>query len=341
MKIGILGVGGIGGVIGGFLARAGHDITLIDTWPENIERIKSDGLTVSTIEEQFTVQPNTLHLGELSMTSTGFDSVLLAVKSYDTAWASMFIKPHMAPRGYIVSAQNSINEDIIAQIVGWPRVLGCVITIGAAMDQPGHARRTSANSKDRVAFTVGEPSGIKSVRLKELARLFEDVGTTKITSNLWGQRWSKLCTNCMTNSIAGFTGLTSAEVKQNPEARWLSIRVSAELVNVATSLGITVEPIVGIEAYKFEESLTNRTVREEVENMISGSAKAVGTGKPSLAQDIAKGRKTEVDSLNGYVVLKGNEVGVPTPVNKAIVDFTKRVEAGEVQPSLSNLETLG
>ena len=113
MKIGILGVGGIGGVIGGFLARAGHDITLIDTWPENIERIKSDGLTVTTIEEQFTVQPNTLHLGEVSMTSTGFDSVLLAVKSYDTAWASMFIKPHMAPRGYIVSAQNSINEDIM------------------------------------------------------------------------------------------------------------------------------------------------------------------------------------------------------------------------------------
>ena len=86
------------------------------------------------------------------------------------------------------------------------------------------------------------------------------------------------------------------------------------------------------------DSLEGGAKRQELENMILEVSKSIGTGRPSLAQDVMKGRRTEVDDLNGYVVRKGGEVGVPTPVNEAIVEVTKRVETGELKPSLSNLK---
>ena len=165
MRIAVLGVGAIGGVIGGYLARAGRDVTLIDTWLANIERIKVDGLTVTALEEEFTVKPAALHLGEVSAARQLFDAVFLAVKSFDTPWTAKFIEPYLAPGGYVVSAQNSINEDAIAAVVGWPRVVGCVVTLGAGMYEPGHAQRTSG--ADRDALTLGEPSGLATERLKK------------------------------------------------------------------------------------------------------------------------------------------------------------------------------
>ena len=123
MKIGILGVGAIGGVIGGYLAKSKHDVTLIDLWPKNIEVIKEKGLTVTAHEDEFTVQATALHLGEISSVKPEFDVVILSVKSYDTSWASKFIQPHLSPGGFVLSAQNSINEDAIADVIGWPRVM--------------------------------------------------------------------------------------------------------------------------------------------------------------------------------------------------------------------------
>ena len=153
MKIAVLGVGAIGGTIGGYLARAGREVTLIDTWPANIEHIKADGLTVTPQEDEFTVHPTALHLGEVSAAQQSFDAVFLSVKSYDTTWATTFIEPYLAPGGFIVSAQNSINEDAIADVVGWSRLIGCVVTLGAGMYEPGHVQRTSV--AERHSFTAG------------------------------------------------------------------------------------------------------------------------------------------------------------------------------------------
>ena len=335
MKLAVLGVGAIGGIIGGYLARAGRDITLIDPWPANIERIKAVGLTVTAQEEEFTTQASALHLGEVSATRQGFDVVFLSVKSYDTPWTTKFIEPYLAPGGFVVSAQNSINEDAIAAVVGWPRVVGCVVTLGAAMYEPGHVERTSAAT--RLAFKPGEPSGIISQRIVKLSEVLMDVGQSQPTSNLWGERWAKLATNSMSNPVAGITGLKSAELRQDHEVRAISIRIAVELVQVATALGVSVEPIGGVPAHMFQESVNDGAKIEEIEARMIEAGKDVGTGRPSLAQDVIKGRKTEVEHLNGYVVRKGLEVGVPTPVNESVVALTRRVEAGELEPSLSNL----
>ena len=164
-----------------------------------------------------------------------------------------------------------------------------------------------------------------------------DAGITKTTTNLWGERWAKLATNSMSNAIAGFTGLMSAELRFNPEVRDLSIRIAAELVRVAEAHGVSVEPISGVPAELFNRALEDGAAREEVEGLMVEAGKNIGTGRPSLAQDLLKGRATEVEYLNGYVVRKGQQVGVPTPVNQAIVDLTRRVDSGEIEASLSNL----
>ena len=336
MKIAVLGVGAVGGVTGGFLARAGHDVTLIDTWPANVERIKAKGLTVTALEEEFTVHPTALHLGEVSAARPAFDAVVLAVKSYDTAWSTVFIEPYLAPRGFIVSAQNSINEDAIASVVGWPRVMGAVVTLGAAMYKPGRPQKTSA--ADGACFTLGEPGGIITRRLLKMTEVLSAVGPTKTTTNLWGVRWAKLATNCMSNAVAGFTGLKSAELRQNAEVLTLWVRISAELIRVAEALGVSVEPIGSVPAHLFLEALEDGEKKKQVEGLMIEAGKQVGTGRPSLAQDVMKGRRTEVEHLNGYVMRKGIGVDVPTPVNEAVVELTKRVESGELEPSLSNLK---
>ena len=338
MKLGILGAGAIGGVIGGYLARAGQDVTLIDTWPANIDQIKAYGLTVTAVEEEFTANPTALHLGEVSAARPAFDAVFLSFKSSDTSWAARFIEPFIAPGGFIVSAQNSINEDAIAAEVGWPRVMGCVVTIGAAMHEPGHARRTSSAS--RRAFAVGEPSGMITPRLEKMAGLLSKVGLARTTTNLWGERWAKLATNCMANAPAAITGLTSVELRQDPETSRLSIRLVSEVVNVASALGVSVEPINSIEAHVYAEAVKDGAKMETVRGTLIEQGKSLGEGRPSLAQDLMKGRKTEVEHLNGYVIRKAREVGVPTPANEAVYRLTGRLEAGELEPSIENLQHL-
>jgi len=311
-------------------------VTLIDTWPANVEKIKADGITVKTMEEEFNVKSTALHLGELSAANKSFDIVFLAFKSFDTAWASKFIEPYLAPGGYVVSAQNGINEESIATVLGWTRVVGLVITLGAAIYEPGRPQRTSPWT-DRTAFTMGEPSGLVSPRLEKLCKVMGTVGLSKTTTNLWGERWGKLSVNAMGNSLAGMGGLKTAEVYQNPVPRKLTIRVAHELTQVATALGVSVGPIGGIAAARFTEAMQDGAKMEALEGEMVERSKALGIGRPSMAQDLMKRRKTEIDFLNGHIVTKGREIGIATPVNEQVVATLKRVERGEITQSIENV----
>ncbi len=337
-RIAVLGAGAIGGSIAAFLARAGVPVTVIDIWPENVEAIRSGGIRVTTMEEEFSAEPaSTLHLGDVSPASGPFDVVFLALKSYDTGWASHFIRPHLSAGGYVVSAQNSINDEAIAGVVGWSRVVGAVVTFGAGIYDPGHVTYTSPGA--RKAFTVGEPSGLVTPRVREVAGILGHVAGGKVatTTNLWGERWSKLCINSMANAVAGVTGLRSAELREVTESRRASIRIAAEVVTVGTAHGVSIEPISGVAAELYPRALRDGAAMEEVEGVLVSGAREVGVGRPSLAQDLMKGRRIEVDHLNGYVSRRGAEVGIDTPANDAIRSLAARVAAGELSQSVDNL----
>ncbi len=335
MKLAIFGVGAIGGVIGGYLCRAGRNVTLIDSWEDNIDRIRSRGLTVTALEEEFTVQPSVLHLNEISAIGHAIDAAILAVKSYNTASWSRAIEPHLAPDGFIISAQNGINEDEIAAAVGWPRVVGCIVLLAAGMYEPARVTRTSAASNP--TFLLGEPGGDITPRIDKMVETMSAAGPTEVTTDLMDERWAKLGTNCMSNAMAAFTGLSSVELRANPITRNLAMRIGSELILVANSLGFSPRSVWSIPSDLLIKALEDDRTRTEVENRMIEAGKTVGSGRPSLAQDMMKGRKTEVDHLNGYVVKKGKEAGIPTPINEAIVALTKRVQSGELEPALSNL----
>ena len=128
-KLAVLGVGAIGSNIGAYLTRAGCDITLIDMWPTHVEEMKRHGLKVTAQDEEFTVRVKAVHLADVCTLREQFDAVFLAVKSYDSVWAATFIEPYIKPAGVLVPAQNSINEDWVAPVIGYTRVIGCVVTL--------------------------------------------------------------------------------------------------------------------------------------------------------------------------------------------------------------------
>ena len=336
-KLAVLGAGAIGSTLGGYLSRAGRDITLIDLWPAHVEAMKRGGLRVTAQEEEFTVKVKAVHLADVCTLREEFDVVFLSVKSYDSVWATKFIEPYLKPTGVLVSAQNSINEEWVAPVIGYTRTVGCVVTIGAGLYEPGHVIRT--NSPARPSFALGELNGMITPRVRELVAALTPAGVAHATTNLWGDRWAKLTVNCMANALAGITGLNNAEMRESPDVFSITVKIAGEALTVAQALGVQVEPVGGIPAQAYLDA-GHGVGLDELHDRWVERGKSVGAGRPSLLQDMMKGRRTEVDFLNGYVVRKGKEVGVPTPMNEAIVGLTRRMEAGELRQGPANLQVL-
>ena len=336
MRIGIMGAGAIGSVVGGLLTKAGHDVTLIDQWPAHVEAMKANGLRLSGSCGDHTIPVKALHLCEVQGLQEPFDAVFLAVKGYDTEWATLFILRYLKPDGVIVDFQNGINDERVAALAGRERTLGCVILIGAGMYEPGHALRTDTNP---IGFKIGELDGSETERARQLAEVMSDVATTKVTPNLFGERWSKLAVNCMANALAGLSGYGSAEMRSLPVPRRISIQVASEVIQVGRAAGFEVEPISGIEAQRYVDAAAGRGLAE-VEADLEKVARNAGPGRPSLLQDVMRGRRTEVNELNGYVVAQGKRLGVPTPFNEAVVREVNRFPVGTIKPDPKNLEPL-
>jgi 2-dehydropantoate 2-reductase len=337
-RIAILGSGAIGSVVGGLLTKAGHDVTLVDQWPEHVEAMKKIGLRLSGTCGEHVVPVRALHLHELQSVDASFDAVFLAVKSYDTEWAAQLALQYVNARdGIVVDFQNGINDQRVAAIVGRERTLGCVIAISAGMYEGGHAIRTDTG---QVGFYVGELDGRDTPRVQELARVLSGVALTKVTTNLWGQRWSKLAVNCMGNALAGLSGLGSAELRLEPGPRRVSIQLGAEVVRVGRAHGHTIEPLIGgIDAQRVVDAAEGRGLAE-VEADLAAEAKRRTGGRPSLLQDVMKRRRTEVDHLNGHVAAEGRKLGIPTPFNDAVVAAVHAHPVGQLTPSIKHLDPL-
>ncbi len=336
MRIGIIGVGAIGGVVGGLLTKAGRDVTLVDQWPEHVEAMKTKGLQLSGTCGDHLIPVHALHIHELQTVEQPFDAVFVAVKSYDTEWATSLGLRYLAPNGCIVDFQNGMNDERVAAVAGRERTLGCVITIGAGLIGAGHATRTD---RAAVGFKVGELDGKETDRAKTLVAIMHDVAPAKLTTNLMGERWSKLAVNCMANPLAGLSGLGSAEVRSLPEPSRIAVQIVAEGVKVARAAGYEGEPIYGLDPQRFVDAAGGKGADALLSDM-AASAKFLAGGRPSLLQDVIKGRRTEIEYLNGWVAGQGRTVGVPTPVNDAVVKLVKSFGVGKLKPDPKNLEPL-
>ncbi len=345
-KIAIVGTGAVGGYTGAHMVRAGEDVTFIDFWPENVETIRSRGLKISHIKDvpEFTVKAKAIHITELQKVSKEkpFDIAFVSTKAYDTAWATMMIKPYLSSDAYVVSLQNCINEETIAGIVGWGKTLGAIASsITVDLCEPGHVRRASGKKgPDHTVYRVGEVHGRITDRAKEVTRLcaFSDAALT--TSNLWGERWSKLVTNAMGNGVSASTGLVTKDILTDDGLRAFTARLGSEAIRVGQALGYSLEEILHLDPELIAKAGEgDSSARRQYDEHRLAEVKKAGGGehRPSMGQDMVKGRRTEIEYLNGFVCDKGKQVGINTPANAALTDIVKRVEKGELEPDKEHI----
>ncbi len=286
-----VGAGAIGSYLGAFLSRAGHDVTLVDPWPEQVEAIRRGGIAATGPHEPFTARPTALHLHEAQRLGADFDIAFVAVKSYDTAWATHVALRHLAPSGYAVAAQNCWNDPVVAAIAGPARSVGLIMSrIAVALWEPGRVERgvEKGAGAGHVVFRPGEHDGWITPRVEELARMLSVIDGARPTDNLWGERWAKLCANCMGNPVQAMSGRPA--------------------------------------------------VYKELDTMLMPREGAGRNWRASMAQDVIKGRRTEIAYMNGHVVSKGKETGIPTPVSAAVVGLVEEIDAGARKPAREHIE---
>src|SRR6195952_2198031 len=315
-KIAIVGAGAVGGYAGAHMVQAGEDVTFIDPWPEHVEHMRRHGLRVTHAKDvaEFSVPVRALHVTDAQQLAkeTPVDIAFVCMKSYDTAWATMLIRQYLAPDGYVVSLQNCMNEETIAGIVGWGKTLGCIASsITVNLPEPGHIHRGAGkHGAAHTVFRAGEVHGRITQRAEEVCRLVGYTDSAKVTGNLWGERWSKLVANVMGNGLSACTGLPGGEMLQSEPIRRFSTRLGSEAIRAC-------------------------------DEQRCKDAKRTSSGqRPSMGQDMQKGRRTEIEFLNGFVVREGKKVGLSCAANAVLTDLVKRVERNELSPDPRHITEL-
>jgi 2-dehydropantoate 2-reductase len=343
-----IGAGAVGAYVGGHLTRVGEDVTLVDAWPEHVHAMRSHGLRLSGSQGEHVVRVRACGLGE----AQGFvrkpvDIAIVCTKSYDTEWAATMIAPYLAPTGYVVSMQNGINEERIARAVGWGRTVGTTVsTISVNAYQPGCVRRYQqpGSATGHAVFRVGEVLGLMTARASELARILGQVDSAKVTTNLWGERWTKLTANTITHGLLGATGLDNTHVYLGRgKVHRLGVRLAAEAVAVGRAHGYQLGSVLGIapDDWYAAGALADAAAIERVRaGLTAWMATLLEPSHSSVGRDVQRGRRTEIDFTNGLVADKGREVGVPAPTHAAVTEIVRRIDRGELAASPSNIDHL-
>jgi 2-dehydropantoate 2-reductase len=332
MKLLVWGAGAIGGTLGAHLARARHDIAFVDRAPEHVDAINKAGLRIEGPIAEFVARaractPNQLR-GE-------FEHVVLAVKAQDTESATHELAPHLAPNGYVVSAQNGLNELVIKAIVGDARTIGCFVNFGADYLEPGVIQYAG-----RGAVVLGEIDGRTTPRIEELHRAFLDFDDRAIvTANIWGFLWGKLAYGAQLFATA-LTNDSIADALADPRYRGLYIEIAREVMRVARARGITPEGFNGFDPHAFAPDADRMVAERSLDEMVAFNRRSAKTHS-GIWRDIAvRKRRTETDAQLGPIVALGAEAGVPTPMVSRLIALMHEVENGRHPQSHDTLDLL-
>jgi 2-dehydropantoate 2-reductase len=281
------------------LARAGTPVTLIGR-PHHVEALSREGLRLETLRFQERVPVAASTRVEAARDAA---VVLLCVKTLDTEEAARALAPHLAPGAAVLSLQNGVDNVGRIRAAGGIEALPAVVYVAAAMTGPGSVRHSG-----RGDLILGDPWGGRRGEVERLAGLFARAGVPcAVSSNIEGDLWAKMVMNCAYNAVSALGRAKYGRVAHSPPAREVLRLIVEEVVAVAHASGVVLPEGNLVEAvYELGEAMREAT--------------------SSTAQDIARGKRTEIDSLNGYVACRGAELGVPAPVNQTLHALVKLLE---------------
>jgi 2-dehydropantoate 2-reductase len=295
-RVAVLGAGAVGCYFGGMLARAGAPVTLIGR-PEHVEAIHRDGLFMDSIHFQERVAVSaTTDIAAVRDASI----ILFCVKTLDTDNAARSLAPHLSPGAIVVSLQNGVDNIERIRAASGIAALPCVVYVAAAMAGPGRIKHSG-----RGDLVLGNSPLYSAQRVTEC---FTRAGVPcRISENINGDLWAKLVWNCAGNAITALGRASYGQIARSESALQVFLAAANETMAVARAAGIQLPPV----------DLANANVK---------LARDLGNATSSTAQDIQRGKRTEIDSLNGFVVRRGAELGVPTPVNSTLTALIKLLE---------------
>lgn len=298
-SIAVIGAGAVGGYFGGLLARAGAPVTMIGR-PAFVEAVNKNGLFLDTLQfhENVRVQAST----EL-FAAAGAEIILFCVKTPDNAATATQLAPLLAPGALIVSLQNGVDNVEQIRAAANLEVLPAVVYVAASVPEPGKIKHVG-----RGDLTLGP----RSEKTGRLAAIFTLAGIPcRISDNIAGELWTKLLWNCALNAISALGRVQYGEIAASGDARQVVQSLVEEVFAVATAAGIHLAAV------------------EDPGAAFAGACKIaiqMSGALSSTAQDMLRGKRTEIDSLNGYISRRGAELGVLTPVNHALYTLIKFAE---------------
>jgi 2-dehydropantoate 2-reductase len=332
MKLLIWGAGAMGGTIGAYLVRAGHDVTFVDRAADHVAAINASGLHISGPVDTFTVHAPALTPDRVS---GPYRTILLCVKAHHTAEAMPALASHVAPEGYVVSIQNGLNERVIADVIGAERTIGAFVNFGADYIEPGHIQRGN-----RAAVVLGELDGRTTDRLVTLHKTMLDFDDRAIiTANIWGYLWGKLAYGAQLFATA-LTNDSIADALARPAYQDVYIGLAREVMAVAQARSISPKGFNGFDPQAFMPDADPAIAVQSLNDMVVFNRKSAKTHS-GIWRDLAvRKRRTEVDAQLGPIVQLGVEAGVPAPLTARLIELIHDIENGRRPQSLETLEEL-
>lgn len=299
MKVAVMGAGAVGCYYGAMLARAGHEVVLIGR-PAHVEAVRARGLRLEAqsfdehVPMAASTEPDAVR---------GADLVLFCVKSTDTEAAAAQIAPHLAPGALVLTLQNGVDNDERARsVLRTHEVAAAVVYVATGMAGPGHVKHNGR----------GELVIAPSARGEEVAQALRAAGVpTEISDNVRGALWAKLVLNCAYNALSAITQLPYGVLVRNEGVPGVLRDVVAECLAVARAEGVTIPG--------------------DIDAAVAGIARTMPAQFSSTAQDLARGKRSEIDHLNGFVLRRGEALGVPVPANRLLWTLVRLLEDKQAQ----------
>lgn len=330
MKAAIYGAGSLGTVLGAYLSKAGVDIELVNRNVTHVQALNKYGARI-TGKTEITQKVTAITPDQMK---GPYDIFILMTKQSENKTTAAFLKPLLCENGIICTAQNGLPEPLISEIVGDNRVVGCVVVWGATLVSPGVANLTS--DPDSMNFQIGcLPPGMDR-QIQAVKKLLEHMCPVAVEENFLGARWSKLLINSAFSGLSVVFGLLFGEVSDNKYTRKIAQRVIKECIDVAKAADIKLASVQGksIEKLMYYRGPVKKMIAY---NIIPAAISHHRNIRSGMLGDIERGRKTEIDYINGVICDYGKKYVCGTPFNNRIVEIVHDIEAKKHSPSLDNV----